>query len=124
MQPEVRRTDPAQEFYTEERCHIIEISNSDNDEQASIARARVAPGVATEWHLLRGITERYLILSGSGLVEVRGLDPTQVQAGDVVLIPAATPQRITNTGPADLLFYAICTPRFVPEAYLSLEDKS
>lgn len=124
MQPEIRRTDPAREFYTDERCHIIEISNSDNDEQGSIARARVAPGVTTQWHLLRDITERYLVLSGTGLVEVRGLEPTPVQAGDVVIIPAATPQRITNTGPADLLFYAICTPRFVPEAYLSLDHKS
>lgn len=124
MQPEIRHTEPAQEFYTDERCHIIEIANSDNDAQASIARARVAPGVTTEWHMLRGITERYLILSGNGLVEVGGLEPTRVQAGDAVIIPAATPQRITNTGPDDLLFYAICTPRFVPEAYLSLDGKS
>jgi mannose-6-phosphate isomerase-like protein (cupin superfamily) len=39
----------------------------------------------------------------------------------VVLIPAACPQRITNTGAGDLVFLAICTPRFTYEAYEELE---
>jgi hypothetical protein len=30
-------------------------------------------------------------------------------------------QRIANLGDADLLFLAICTPRFVPACYESLE---
>ena len=35
-----------------------------------------------------------------------------VGEGDVVLIPAMSKQRITNTGMNDLVFLAICTPRF------------
>lgn len=124
MKPEILQTKLGQEFYTSERCHIIEVSNSPNDEEASIARARVEPGVTTEWHKLDGITERYLIISGSGVVEVGDLLPAQVKPGDIVVIPASTPQRITNVGADDLLFYAVCTPRFVPEAYISLDGKS
>lgn len=124
MKPEIRQTKLGQEFYTSERCHIIEVSNSPNDEEASIARARVEPGVTTEWHKLDGITERYLIISGSGVVEVGDLLPAKVKPGDIVVIPSSTPQRITNVGADDLLFYAVCTPRFVPEAYISLDGKS
>ena len=36
---------------------------------------------------------------------------------DVVLIPRACPQRITNTQDEDLIFLAICTPRFESEVY-------
>jgi len=39
----------------------------------------------------------------------------------VVLIPAACRQRITNTGAGDLVFLAICTPRFIYDAYEELE---
>lgn len=122
MQPEIRNTEPDREFYIGERCHIIELSNTANDSAVSIARARVEPGVTTQWHSLSGITERYLIISGTGIVEIGGLPPTAVQAGDLVLIPPSTPQRITNTGPDDLLFYAICSPRFAPQAYVGLDD--
>ncbi len=44
-----------------------------------------------------------------------------VGEGDVVIIPPETRQRITNTGEDDLLFLAVCSPRFRAEAYLDLE---
>ena len=108
------------EFYTHEGCQIVEISNSPDDPLLSIARARVAPGVTTRWHALRGIAERYVILAGSGRVEVGALPAQAVGVGDVVLIPPGCRQRITNTGSVDLLFLAICTPRFTPSAYQDL----
>jgi len=46
-----------------------------------------------------------------------GLAPQEVGPGDVVLIPPSTRQRIANTGPGDLVFLAICTPRFAQDAY-------
>ncbi len=87
MKATVIRPDPATEFYTAERCHILELSNTANDEAMSIARARVEPGVATAFHKVIGTAERYLILSGEGVVEVAGQAPTKVDRGDVVLIP-------------------------------------
>ncbi len=108
------------EFFTSEQCHIRELSNSDDDPDLSIAQARVEPGVTTRWHRLEGIIERYYIQQGEGLVEIGDLPPTPVVPGDVVIIPADTRQRIHNTGEGDLLFLAICTPRFQPEAYREL----
>lgn len=119
--PCVRPYDPASEFRTEERCAIVELSNVDHDPEVSIAQARVAPGVTTAWHRLRNTTERYVVLAGSGRVEVGDLPAAEVGPGDVVLIPPMCRQRIANTGAGDLLFLAICSPRFVPDAYESLE---
>ena len=75
------------EFYTAENCYILELSNTPDDPAASIARARVTPGVTTRWHRLVGTTERYVILEGRGRVEVGSLPPQDVSSGDVVLIP-------------------------------------
>lgn len=121
MQPAVLKIDPGAEFHTAEECWILELSNSPADPQLSIARARVAPGVTTRWHRVRGTAERYVIVEGAGRVEVADLPPREVGAGDVVLIPPGARQRIANTGAVDLVFLAICTPRFVPEAYEDLE---
>ena len=77
--------------------------------------------MVTAWHRLRGTTERYVMLEGRGRVEVGDLAPREVGPGDVVVIPPMCRQRIANTGPGDLLFLAICTPRFEPGCYESLE---
>jgi mannose-6-phosphate isomerase-like protein (cupin superfamily) len=121
MHEEVRRMVPDAEFYTPERCFINELSNSDADPEASIARARVLPGVSTRWHRLRGTTERYVLLSGVGRVEIGDGPAQDVTKGDVVLIPAGCRQRITNSGVEDLIFLAICTPRFRPENYEDMD---
>lgn len=109
-------------FFTDELCHIRELSNGAHDPAVSIAEARVEPGITTRWHCLTGITERYCISQGSGLVEVGDLPPQQVGPGDVVIIPPGCRQRITNNGSGDLLFLAICSPRFRSEAYHDLGD--
>ena len=113
---------PGSEVLTEERCHILELSNDDSDPAMSIARARVGPGVTTRWHRVRDTVERYVILDGVGRMEVGDYPPQEVQAGDVVMIPPAVRQRIANAGEGDLVFLAICTPRFRPEAYEDAED--
>ena len=121
MQATVLTANPGAEFHTPEECWILELSNSAADPQLSIARARVSPGVTTRWHRVRDTAERYVILQGTGRVEVADLAPRDVATGDVVLIPPGARQRIANTGADELVFLAICTPRFVPEAYEDLE---
>ena len=115
------RPAPGDETYLSERCWILELSNSADDPGLSIARARVTPGTTTRWHRVRDTAERYVILEGTGLAEVGTLAPQPVGPGDVVRIPPGERQRIANTGPGDLVFLAICTPRFVLEAYEELE---
>ena len=121
MKNHIIHPDPALEYAFIEGCSILESWNNADDPQASIARARVAPGITTRWHALTGVTERYLILSGAGEVEIGEMTPERVQAGDVVVIPPGVRQRITNTGNDDLLFYAICTPRFTAACYAALD---
>jgi len=120
MKPSIKKCDPAAEYYFAEGCYITEVSNSTDDLQLSIARARVEPGKTTRWHYLLGLTERYVILEGSGMVEVGDLEPQQVTAGDVVIIPPGERQRITNSGEDDLVFLAICSPRFEESQYVSM----
>ena len=113
----IKKHDASAEYYFEEGCHIIETSNSTDDEGVSIARARVEKGQQTKWHYLQNTIERYVILSGCGLVEVGTDAACDVASGDVVIVPANTRQRIKNTGEDDLLFLAICSPRFQKKNY-------
>ena len=121
MKELIKRDDLSSECYTPEKCYIEELSNSPDDPDASIARARVTPGTTTRWHRLKQTVERYYILKGRGEVEVGDLPPQLVEPGDIVLIPPMCRQRITNTGTQDLIFLAICTPRFLNEAYEDIE---
>jgi mannose-6-phosphate isomerase-like protein (cupin superfamily) len=121
MREEVRVLNPDGEFHTQEGCYINELSNTGADPDVSIARARVPAGVTTRWHRLRGTAERYVVLSGTGTVEVGELPAREVAAGDVVLIPPRCRQRIRNGGREELVFLAICTPRFQPEAYEDID---
>lgn len=122
MPARIRQFDASAEYYFEEGCYINELSNAQDDPAVSIAQARVKPGVVTHWHRLRDTVERYVILSGAGRVEVGDLPPQEVRAGTVVVIPPLCRQRIANVGNDDLVFLAICSPRFRPEAYEDLEE--
>jgi mannose-6-phosphate isomerase-like protein (cupin superfamily) len=113
--------DPKQEHFTSERCFIAELLNDPNQPACSIARARVAPGITTQLHCLDDIAERYVIVSGTGRVEVGGGSGAAVEPSTIVHIAAGVSQRITNTGNEDLIFLCVCTPRFTTRAYRSLE---
>lgn len=121
--PVFLRQDLAAEYYMDERCHIVEVSNSAADPELSIARVRVTPGVTTRWHCVHATTERYVIQSGQGLIEVGELPPQAVGPGDVVVIPPSCRQRIRNAGADDLIFLAICTPRFDGALYADMDPE-
>jgi mannose-6-phosphate isomerase-like protein (cupin superfamily) len=120
MQTQILKANEADEYYFDEGCFILELSNSPADPNVSIARARVMAGVTTKLHRLKGVVERYVILAGTAKVEVDG-ESQQVSAGDVVIIPSLCPQRITNIGSEDLVFLAICTPRFTKGVYENMD---
>ena len=124
MTPAILPLDEAREYWFDEGCFITEFSNSATDPALSIARARVPAGQATQWHRLAGITERYVILNGQGTVEIADLPPQGVAPGDTVVIPPLCRQRILASGAEDLIFLALCTPRFVPDAYENMETLS
>lgn len=108
------------EFDTDERCAITELLNVPASPSASLALARVAPGVTTRLHAVLDTVECYVILDGNGRVEIAG-ETALVAPGDRVIIPPGISQRITNTGPQTLTFYCVCTPRFRQDNYRDLE---
>lgn len=120
MQPKIVKANTPYEHLTPEHCFIAEnYSNQD----VSIARATVKPGVTTLAHHLVGVQEIYLITNGQGKVTIEGLEPTDIGVGDVTIIPPQTSQKITNTGKTDLVFYCICTPRFTEACYVNEEQE-
>jgi mannose-6-phosphate isomerase-like protein (cupin superfamily) len=121
MREGIRVMDPGAEFYIREGCFVNELSNFDADPEVSIARIRVPAHATTKWHRLAQTAERYVLLSGTGRAEVGTLAPQIVAPGDVVLIPPGCRQRIANTGDEDLVFLAICTPRFQSAAYEDID---
>jgi mannose-6-phosphate isomerase-like protein (cupin superfamily) len=121
MEPRVISYLPENEYFFQENCYINELSNDADDEALSIARARVKPGEKTRFHKLLDRKERYVILQGEGYVEIGEASPQLVKPGDVVLIPENCPQRIENRGDEDLVFLALCTPRFNAECYVDVE---
>jgi mannose-6-phosphate isomerase-like protein (cupin superfamily) len=121
MKSQVKHMRETDEYYFQEGCFILELLNTNDDPSVSIARARVEPGVTTRLHQLIGVTERYVIMEGKGKVEIGGLAPQELSVGDVAVIPPQCPQRITNIGPADLIFLAVCTPRFTKAAYRDID---
>jgi mannose-6-phosphate isomerase-like protein (cupin superfamily) len=122
MEETIKKQNIKEEFYTSEKCYITELSNTPDDPDVSITRAKVEPGVTTRWHRLKGTFERYVIISGRGIVEVGKLPPQEVTAGNIVLIPPMCRQRITNIGLDDLIFLAICSPRFSQDVYEDIDD--
>jgi mannose-6-phosphate isomerase-like protein (cupin superfamily) len=124
MRAQVHKADPSAEYYFREGCHILERWNTPGDPAVSMARARVPPGGRTRSHCLEGVTERYLIIAGEGRVRLGTRGPEPVGPGDVVLIPPGVAQSVENTGTGDLVFYAICSPRFTPDCYRDLEGRA
>lgn len=119
--PYFNQTNTKDEFYTDERCHIIELLNIPDNRNQSVARARVEPGVTTALHRVRDTTESYYILSGKGRAEIGENMVQEMEPHSILKIPANMPQRITNIGDEDLVFLCFCVPAFSAENYESLE---
>jgi mannose-6-phosphate isomerase-like protein (cupin superfamily) len=102
MKQKIVKAQTPHEYLTAERCYIAE---NHSDPAVSIARATVKPGVTTKaHHLIKGVQEIYIITNGTGKVKINDLEPAEVGAGDVVVIPPLTSQKVTNTGKTDLVW--------------------
>jgi mannose-6-phosphate isomerase-like protein (cupin superfamily) len=122
--PYTKKFKANKQFSTPERCDINELLNHQDHTDCSIAQAIVAPGVTTQLHALKNTIERYIIIAGTGNVFIDHSPAQKVSYLDVVTIPADTPQKIQNNGHTDLIFLCICTPRFIPSNYRTLEEKN
>lgn len=82
------------------------------------AELRMEPGARTERHLHRRLTEAYLIISGSGIIEL-GDQEHRVVAGQLCVIPPGTPHMLRAQEPT--IVGVICSPPFDPEDVHPLE---
>lgn len=110
-----------EEYFYKEGCFIEEWLNDVSHAEMSIAHVRVEPEQTTQLHALKNTTERYIMLEGSARVTV-GDDEWHVAAKDVVTIQPGIAQRIQNLQKSDLVFLAICNPRFEVANYIDLEN--
>ena len=76
----------------------------------SLAEASLAPSQATQRHFHRLSEEIYLLLDGSGRMELDG-EEREVEAGDAILIPPGTRHAIT-AGPDGARFLCCCVPPY------------
>jgi mannose-6-phosphate isomerase-like protein (cupin superfamily) len=80
----------------------------------------LSPGARTRRHYL-DVEERHVIERGTGLAWVGDADPVPLKPGDVVAVPAKTPQQLVNTGTAALVVNSVCSPRLSRQAYHELD---
>ncbi len=114
------KTNTEEEFYTNEKCHIIEMMNIPDIENISISRARVEPRITTQNHALH-FDEVYYVLSGKGEMQINNGELKTLEPGDIAFIKKGSSQKITNVLNVDLIFLCVCTPRFKVEGYESTE---
>ncbi len=119
MKAKIIKAKSLREINSPEGCYICENWST---EGLSIALARVESGVTTRKHRLNRVNEIYFIKKGRGEMEVGNTEPVDVVAGDTVFIPSGSSQRTKNNGKTDLLFYCICTPKFIQGFYRDEED--
>jgi mannose-6-phosphate isomerase-like protein (cupin superfamily) len=80
----------------------------------SLAEATLEPDEATTRHYHRASEEIYVVLKGSGSLEVDGETRT-VRPGDAVLIPPGAWHTLENTGTSELRILCACAPPYSHE---------
>jgi mannose-6-phosphate isomerase-like protein (cupin superfamily) len=113
---EVRSRDQAEAFTTLDGSTIrvlIDARDGGAVEQ-SLAEATLAPGAATQRHHHARAEEIYVVLAGSGRMEVEG-DERDVGPGDAILIPAGARHQIKADAAGELRFLCCCAPPYSDE---------
>jgi mannose-6-phosphate isomerase-like protein (cupin superfamily) len=82
--------------------------------EQSLAEATLAPGQATRRHYHVRTEEIYVVLEGTGEMEVDG-DRRAVGPGDAILIPAGARHEIRASGTDELRFLCCCAPPYADE---------
>ncbi|HEX6788015.1 MAG TPA: cupin domain-containing protein [Gaiellaceae bacterium] len=105
---DVTSIDKAEPFVTKDGSTIRELHHT---AEQSLAEATLEPDQATERHYHRATEEIYVVLKGSGRMEVDG-DTRTVRRGDAVLIPAGAWHTLENNGSSELRILCCCSPPY------------
>ncbi len=77
----------------------------------SLAEATLGPGARTRRHYHARTEEIYVVLAGSGRMEVDG-DERDVELGDAILIPPGAWHEIRAAEESELRFLCCCVPPY------------
>ena len=77
----------------------------------SLAEATLEPDQATERHYHRLTEEIYVVVKGSGDMEVDG-EHRRIAVGDAVLIPPGAWHTLHNNGTSEIRFLCCCAPPY------------
>jgi mannose-6-phosphate isomerase-like protein (cupin superfamily) len=108
---EIRSRDDARPFVTTDGSTIrslLDLSNAPVCNQ-SLAEATIDPGEATVRHRHAESEEIYLLVAGTGRMELDG-EWADVSAGDAILIPPGAWHQIRATGAGPLRLLCACAP--------------
>lgn len=104
---DVRNRAGLEPFTTRDGSEIREYLHT---QAQSLAEATLGPGQATRRHYHAASEEIYLLLEGSGTMELDG-EEREVGAGDAMLIPPGARHTIT-AGAAGARFLCCCAPPY------------
>jgi len=104
---DIRRRSELRAFTTKDGSEIREYLHT---AVQSLAEATLAPGQSTQRHYHAVSEEIYLIVAGSGTMELDG-DEQTVSADDAVLIPAGSWHTLTG-GPEGVRLLCCCVPPY------------
>lgn len=113
---EVRRREHADAFTTLDgsTIRVLHDARFGGAFEQSLAEAALAPGTATRRHYHARTEEIYVLVSGSGWMEVDG-DQRAVSTGDAILIPPGAWHQIRADEDAELRILCCCAPQYSDE---------
>jgi mannose-6-phosphate isomerase-like protein (cupin superfamily) len=108
---QVRSRADAEPFTTKDGSTIRELLGTQHGTaNQSLAEATLEPGQATQRHYHARSEELYVLLEGTGEMEIDGAT-RRVGPGDAILIPPGARHQIT-AGDAPLRFLCCCAPQY------------
>ena len=109
---EVRSRDDAEAFTTLDGSVIrVLLDAARGARNQSLAEATLDAGGSTKRHRHPRTEELYVLLEGTGELEVDG-ETRRVGPGDAILIPPGTPHQITASTERPLRFLCCCAPPY------------
>ena len=103
-----------------EIVHELFGSVAGGSQQHSLAQIVIPPGKSSLRHYHPVAEESYMILSGTGRLELDG-QTANMGPGDSVVIRPRQVHRIWNTGDEDLVLLAVCVPPWTPDNSVFLD---
>lgn len=112
---EVRNREQAESFTTLDgsTIRVLLDARAGGAFKQSLAEATLAPGAGTRRHYHARTEEIYVVLGGSGRMEVDD-DERDVEPGDAILIPPGAWHEI-KAADAELRFLCCCAPQYSDE---------